>query len=220
MFGDGSWCDPYKTWLVGSHHYLFNTTRSHPNFFFFFKDVYNTDPLANVTQQVYKDRIRGGEACMWSELVGAESVMSKVWPRAAAYGGRLWNYYDVQSPMWVCYKHCCDPLSIFYLFVYLFIFFSHQLQRRHPEPRRTLAAAAVPRYWLIDDCHILLRVESWNVLLRKGERKFDWDRNKKTCSHPNLTPDWCACKNVCMRACPSNTAFRVHFRQIIMLLWC
>lgn len=33
----------------------------------------------------------GGEALLWGELVSPDTVLPLAWPRAAAYGARLWN---------------------------------------------------------------------------------------------------------------------------------
>eukprot|EP00039_Didymoeca_costata_P013747 m.213606 g.213606 ORF g.213606 m.213606 type:complete len:654 (+) comp15864_c0_seq1:86-2047(+) len=68
MFGDKSWCDPFKTaW-----------------------DMYSADPLSGLTE--FPDRVLGGESCAWGELINDDSLSTVLWPRAAAYGGRLWAY--------------------------------------------------------------------------------------------------------------------------------
>jgi hexosaminidase len=59
---------------------------------------YAVDPLAGPAAQLTPEQaaqILGGEACMWAELVDAETVDSRIWPRAAAIAERLWSAKDV-----------------------------------------------------------------------------------------------------------------------------
>jgi hexosaminidase len=59
---------------------------------------YAVDPLgdgaADLTAE-QKQRILGGEACMWSEFVTPELLDGRVWPRLAAIAERLWSPADV-----------------------------------------------------------------------------------------------------------------------------
>jgi hexosaminidase len=55
---------------------------------------YAVDPLAGPAAQLTPEQaahILGGEACMWAEMVDAETVDSRVWPRAAAIAERFWS---------------------------------------------------------------------------------------------------------------------------------
>jgi len=62
---------------------------------------YAVDPLggpdAAALTPEQSSRIMGGEACMWAELVGPETVDSRIWPRTAAIAERLWSSADVKD---------------------------------------------------------------------------------------------------------------------------
>jgi hexosaminidase len=64
---------------------------------------YAVDPLNDAAANLSPDekqRILGGEACMWSEYVSPENIDSRIWPRLAAIAERLWssqNVTDVNS---------------------------------------------------------------------------------------------------------------------------
>lgn len=81
--------------LLSSGYYLdlMGTAASH----------YQVDPFADGAANLSdeeKQRILGGEACMWAEYVSPENIDSRIWPRAAAIAERLWspqNVTDVSS---------------------------------------------------------------------------------------------------------------------------
>ena len=59
---------------------------------------YAVDPLgegaADLTEE-QRQRVLGGEACMWSEFVTPELLDTRVWPRMAAIAERFWSPQDV-----------------------------------------------------------------------------------------------------------------------------
>ena len=52
--------------------------------------LYARDPGAGAN-------ILGGEACMWTELVSAENIEGRIWPRTGAVAERLWSPAGVRS---------------------------------------------------------------------------------------------------------------------------
>jgi hexosaminidase len=59
---------------------------------------YAVEPLSDAAATLNpeeKQRILGGEACMWSEYVSPENIDSRIWPRTAAIAERLWSTQDV-----------------------------------------------------------------------------------------------------------------------------
>ena len=61
---------------------------------------YAVDPMtgaaANLSPEE-KQRILGGEACMWSEYVSPENIDSRIWPRTASIAERFWSSQGVTN---------------------------------------------------------------------------------------------------------------------------
>ncbi len=63
-------------------------------------DYYLADPLGDQAASLnaeQKARILGGEACMWSEYVDAETINSQIWPYLAAIAERFWSPQNVRD---------------------------------------------------------------------------------------------------------------------------
>jgi hexosaminidase len=62
---------------------------------------YAVDPMSGDAASLSveeKQRILGGESCMWAEYVNPENVDSRIWPRNAAIAERLWSPEEVRDP--------------------------------------------------------------------------------------------------------------------------
>lgn len=61
---------------------------------------YAVDPMSGKASSLtpeQKNRILGGEACMWGEWISPENIDSRIWPRTAAIAERLWSPQNVQD---------------------------------------------------------------------------------------------------------------------------
>jgi len=62
---------------------------------------YAVDPMSGDAASLSADekqRILGGESCMWAEYVNPENVDSRIWPRNAAIAERFWSPQEVRDP--------------------------------------------------------------------------------------------------------------------------
>jgi hexosaminidase len=81
--------DPLDTDAHGITQDQLERVRGTPIGAFLSEDNVITAPIALDPEQA--DRIMGGEAAMWTELVSDESLDGRVWPRMAAMAERFWS---------------------------------------------------------------------------------------------------------------------------------
>jgi hexosaminidase len=74
---------------------------------------YGIDPLAAAGDlpPEARERVLGGEACMWTELASTESLEAQLWPRLAAIAERLWSSAEVDDVDYLYERlEALDPL--------------------------------------------------------------------------------------------------------------
>ncbi|KAL4233981.1 hypothetical protein ACF0H5_005636 [Mactra antiquata] len=54
-------------------------------------DYYNCEPSPYATESEEKNKLLGGEACLWAEFITTDTLMTFMWPRASAPAERLWS---------------------------------------------------------------------------------------------------------------------------------
>jgi hexosaminidase len=62
---------------------------------------YAVDPMSGDAASLSpeeKQRVLGGESCMWAEYVNPENIDSRIWPRNAAIAERFWSPQEVRDP--------------------------------------------------------------------------------------------------------------------------
>ena len=65
---------------------------------------YLVDPLGGSAATLtpdQKNRVLGGEATMWTDIVSAENMDNRIWPRTAAIAERLWSPEQIKDVDWM-----------------------------------------------------------------------------------------------------------------------
>ncbi|XP_072397189.1 beta-hexosaminidase subunit beta-like [Diabrotica undecimpunctata] len=61
---------------------------------------YSCEPYSFTNDPILRTFVRGGEACMWGEVVNEFNVISRVWPRASAVAEKLWSQQELKDDIY------------------------------------------------------------------------------------------------------------------------
>ncbi|ESO82376.1 hypothetical protein LOTGIDRAFT_223285 [Lottia gigantea] len=61
------------------------------------RQFYSCDPLDFTGSQAAKDRVLGGQTCLWAEFVDGTNLLTRMWPSASAAAERLWSPAEVRD---------------------------------------------------------------------------------------------------------------------------
>ncbi|XKL60387.1 hypothetical protein PGB90_001403 [Kerria lacca] len=68
---------------------------------------YSCNPLNFVSSFAQQQRILGGEACMWAEVVDETNIQQRIWPRACATAEILWSGISSSDSVPRLEEHVC-----------------------------------------------------------------------------------------------------------------
>lgn len=112
---------------------------------------YLVDPLGNeaaVLTPEEKRLVLGGEATMWTDIVSAENLDNRVWPRTAAIAERLWSPQELKDVDWMYERLEVVSQKLEYFGLRHRVITEEMLERMsgdpHPRALRVLAAVVQP----------------------------------------------------------------------------
>jgi hexosaminidase len=82
LLSAGWYLDMQRPTQDSSHYFIMDT----------WKDFFRNEPFSDPElTEADKEKVLGGEACMWGEQVDESSIDGRIWPRASAVAERLWS---------------------------------------------------------------------------------------------------------------------------------
>jgi hexosaminidase len=115
------------------------------------KEHYLVDPLGDNAVALtpeQKKLVLGGEATMWTDIVSAENMDNRIWPRTAAIAERLWSPEQIKNVEWMYQRIQIISQKLAYYGPHHRVITEEFLERMSgevdPVPLRVLADAVQP----------------------------------------------------------------------------